>query len=168
MVVLTSYCGRFLTATILFLFSTWWWWRFSSNHHIVGNTNKTRDKYPLQLNWSSSWLFLPCCAACWTAEEDSNHQTSTDCLGSFFCEGALASSLYPLIEGGLLSKYCFIKLMKHNTTSIGTAIVVVVQELLILDNPGCVWGSPILGWDRTRTQQESTCFFCEGLLLYAV
>ena len=34
---------------------------------------------------------------------------------SYFCEGALGSNLYSLIDGGLLSKYYFIKLMKYNT-----------------------------------------------------
>ena len=61
---------------------------------------------------------------------------------SYFCEGALGSNLYSLIDGGLLSKYYFIKLMKYNATTIGKTIVVVVQDLEILDNPGGVWCSP--------------------------
>jgi len=60
----------------------------------------------------------------------------------YYCEGCLASNLYHLIDSDLLKKYCFVKLLNHNSTLIGKTIVVVVQDLIILDNPGGVWCSP--------------------------
>ena len=54
--------------------------------------------------------------------------------GYYFCEAALATSLYSVIDGGLLTKLSFIKLLKHNATTIGKPIVVVVQDLEVVVN----------------------------------
>ena len=61
----------------------------------------------------------------------------------FFCEGCLATNLYHLIDSGLLTKFCFMKLLCHNATLIGSTIVVVVQDTVVLDNPGGVVCSPM-------------------------
>ena len=46
----------------------------------------------------------------------------------FYCEGCLASNLYHLIDSDLLKKYCFVKLLNHNSTLIGKTIVVVIAR----------------------------------------
>ena len=61
----------------------------------------------------------------------------------FFCEGCLASNLYHLIDGGLLKKYCFVKLLNHHSTLIGKTIIVVAQDMVVLENPGGVVCSPM-------------------------
>jgi len=65
--------------------------------------------------------------------------------GRYFCESTIGKNLFPLVDrgllshGGLLTKHSFIKLTKHNTATVGKTIVVVVQDLVIIENPGCFW-----------------------------
>ena len=61
----------------------------------------------------------------------------------FFCEGCIAGNLYHLIDSGLLMTFYLIKLLSHNSTVVGTTIVAVVQDMLVLDNPGGVVCSPM-------------------------
>ena len=62
--------------------------------------------------------------------------------GMYYCEGCLASNLYHLIDGGLLKKYCFIKLLNRTSTLIGKTIVVVIYDLVVLSNHSGVLGRP--------------------------
>ena len=74
--------------------------------------------------------------------------------GYYFCEAALATSLYSLIDGGLLTKLSFIKLLKHNATTIGKTIVVIVQDLEVVVNPEYICGSPIRFEPLLEAEQE--------------
>ena len=55
----------------------------------------------------------------------------SDCM--YYCEGCLASNLYHLINGGLLKKYCFIKLLNPTYTLIGKTIVVDIHDLVAIN-----------------------------------
>jgi hypothetical protein len=64
--------------------------------------------------------------------------------GIFFCEGALGTNLFPMVDDGLLPKLCFIELTRHSSTVIGPNVVVFIQDLVVVDNdPGYIRGSPI-------------------------
>ena len=93
-----------------------------------------------------------------------------------FCDGGLASNLYHLIDSGLLTKFCFIKLLNHNSTLIGTTIVVVGQDMLVLENPGGVVGSPMQfepSLDEPERQRQKNLpvsqvkntTFCQGSMI---
>jgi len=77
-----------------------------------------------------------------------------------------------LIDGGLLKKYCFVKLLNHNSTLIGKTIIVSVQDLIVLDYPGGILCSPMrlepLLDEPKRLRQKNKPVSCQKLLFNKV
>jgi hypothetical protein len=62
--------------------------------------------------------------------------------GIFYCDGALNSQLYHLVEEGVLDNFCYVQVKQCNAVEVDKTVVLVIIDLVVLQNVGVRWGTP--------------------------